>query len=55
MLMFSLIPNQQLLIDDSKKNIEGWIENGGTGLIFDSTIDEDTNEKVRSLNFLIKR
>ena len=50
-----IIPNHQLLIDDSKKNIKGWIENGGTGLIFDSTIDNDTHEKVRSLEFLIKR
>lgn len=50
-----IIPNQQLLIDDSKKNIDGWIENGGTGLIFDSTIDKNTQVKVRSLDFLIKR
>lgn len=50
-----VIPNQQLLIDDSKKNINGWIENGGKGLIFDSSIDSDTNEKVKSLEFLIKR
>lgn len=50
-----VIPNNQLLIDDSKKNIKGWIENGGKGLIFDSTIDNDTDEKVKSLEFLIKR
>lgn len=50
-----VIPNHQLLIDDSNKNINRWIENGGKGLIFDSTIDSDTNEKVRSLEFLIKR
>ena len=50
-----VIPNHQLLIDDSKKNIKRWIENGGIGLIFDSTIDNDTDEKVKSLEFLIKR
>lgn len=50
-----VIPNHQLLIDDSKKNIKRWIENGGRGLIFDSTIDNDTDEKVKSLEFLIKR
>lgn len=50
-----VIPNHQLLIDDSKKNIKRWIENGGKGLIFDSAIDNDTDEKVKSLEFLIKR
>lgn len=50
-----IVPNNQLLIDDSPKNIRRWIENGGKGLIFDSTIDSDTNEKVKSLEFLIKR
>lgn len=50
-----VVPNNQLLVDDSKKNIEGWIANGGRGLIFDSTIDSDTSEKVNSLEFLIKR
>lgn len=50
-----IIPNGQLLIDDSKKNIIGWKENGGTGLIFDSSIENDTNDKVKSLEFLLKR
>lgn len=50
-----IVPNNQLLIDDSKRNIKKWIENGGRGLIFDSTIDNDTNDKVKSLEFLIKR
>lgn len=50
-----IIPNKQLLIDDSKKNIKGWIENGGTGLIFDTSIENNTNGKVKSLEFLIKR
>lgn len=50
-----IIPNQQLLIDDSPKNIKQWIENGGKGLIFDPTIESDTNGKVRSLEFLLKR
>ena len=42
-------PNGKLLIDDSKKNIRLWIENGGQGFIFDKTIPEDTNNKVKSL------
>lgn len=50
-----VIPNNQLLVDDSKKNIYRWIENGGQGLIFDSTIDYDKEDKVKSLEFLIKR
>jgi len=50
-----VIPNNQLLVDDSSKNIKSWIENDGKGLIFDSTIDNNTNEKVKSLEFLIKR
>ena len=50
-----IIPNTQLLVDDSPKNINSWIENGGVGLIFDPSIDHDTYEKVRSLEFLIKR
>lgn len=50
-----IVPNNQLLIDDSKRNIKRWIENGGRGLIFDSTLECNTNEKVKSLEFLIKR
>ena len=50
-----IIPNNQLLIDDSEKNIREWIENGGSGLIFDSTIDKNAHGRVRSLEFLIKR
>lgn len=50
-----VIPNNQLLVDDSKINIYRWIENGGQGLIFDSTIEHDSENKVRSLEFLIKR
>jgi len=49
-----IIPNQQLLIDDSKNNIKRWIENGGKGLIFEPTIERDNTEKVRSLEFLLK-
>ena len=50
-----IIPNTQLLVDDSSKNINGWIENGGVGLVFDPSIDHDTYRKVKSLEFLIKR
>lgn len=50
-----IIPNNQLLIDDSNGNINNWILNGGKGLIFDPTIPENTERKVKSLEFLIKR
>lgn len=50
-----IVPHNQLLIDDSKKNIKGWIENGGQGLIFDETMLEINKSKVKSLDFLLKR
>lgn len=50
-----VIPNRQLLIDDSKKNISGWIANGGSGLIFDKSITDNSDVKVKSLEFLLKR
>ena len=50
-----IIPNGQLLIDDSKKNIREWKENNGSGLIFDKVIDNNTKDKVRSLEFLIDK
>ena len=49
-----VIPNNQLLIDDSPKNIHGWIDNGGRGFIFDSSISENVENKVKSLEFLLK-
>lgn len=42
-----ILPNEQLLIDDSEKNITGWINNGGNGLLFDLN-----REKI--INCLIK-
>lgn len=50
-----VLPNGQLLIDDSKRNIHGWIDNGGVGFIFDKTLSEDTNDKVKSLEFLLRK
>ena len=50
----AVIPNGQMLIDDSEKNIKYWIENGGIGLIFDEEIEENTIHKVKSLEFLLK-
>ena len=48
-----IIPNNNLLIDDSKKNIEEWIKNGGQGLLFDKTLKKDEIAKVRSLKLLL--
>lgn len=50
-----IIPNGQILIDDSNKNIYQWKENGGLGYIFDKSLNENTLEKVKSLEFLLKR
>lgn len=50
-----ITPNNQLLIDDSEKNIRLWTENGGEGCIFDKTISENKDNKVRSLEFLLRR
>ncbi len=50
-----VIPNGQLLIDDSVKNVKLWVENGGNGLIFDRDISCDTDNRVNSLKLLLKR
>ena len=50
-----VIPKKQLLIDDSQKNIDGWINNGGKGILFDETIPKNTDKKVKSLEFLLGR
>lgn len=44
-----IILNGQILVDDSKKNINGLIDNGGVGYIFNSSLQCNTKEKVRSL------
>lgn len=49
-----VIPNGQILIDDSKKNIKLWKENGGKGYVFDKNISNNTCNKVKSLEFLLK-
>ena len=48
-----IIPNGQTLIDDSKKNIELWNENGGNGLVFGKIISDNKEGKVKSLEFLL--
>lgn len=50
-----IIPNNQLLIDDYEKNVLDWIAAGGQGYIFDEKIEQNTNKKVKSLEFLLKR
>lgn len=50
-----VIPNGQLLIDDSVKNVKLWVENGGNGLLFDRNISCDTDNRVNSLKLLLKR
>ncbi|NMA50415.1 MAG: hypothetical protein GX951_00995 [Mollicutes bacterium] len=50
-----VIPNGQILIDDLKKNVRLWNENGGNGLLFDKNLSNDTDGKVKSLEFLLRR
>lgn len=50
-----IIPDNQLLIDDYEKNVLSWIASGGRGYIFDENIEQNTNRKVKSLEFLLKR
>ncbi len=49
-----VVPNGEILIDDSIKNIKGWINNGGIGYVFDESILENDKAKVKSLDFLLK-
>ena len=49
-----IIPNNQLLIDDSSKNINGWVQNGGVGMIFDEKLKVNSKTRVRSLEFLLE-
>ncbi len=49
-----IIPNGQVLIDDSAKNIAEWIGHGGKGYIFEPNISNNTLKKVKSLEFLLK-
>ena len=49
-----IIPNGQVLIDDSAKNIAEWISHGGKGYIFEPNISNNTLKKVKSLEFLLK-
>ena len=50
-----ILPNEQLLIDDSEKNIIGWINNGGNGLLFDENLTKNNKTRVKSLEFLLRR
>ena len=47
--------NGEILVDDSYKNIDDWINNGGTGILFDESCDCQTQNKVKSLEFLLRR
>ena len=43
-----------MLIDDSSKNINGWVQNGGVGMIFDEKLKVNSKTRVRSLEFLLE-
>lgn len=48
-----IIPNGQILIDDSNENIRGWNQNNGIGILFDKDFKGSSKKKVRSLDFLL--
>ena len=50
-----VIPNGQILIDDSRRNIYGWNNHCGNGILFNKNIECSTNDTVNSLEFLLKR
>lgn len=49
--------NNELLIDDSMKNINDWNNNGGKGVLFTEKVEnnvENSVDTVNSLDFLLK-
>lgn len=46
--------NNEILIDDSLKNITDWNENCGKGILFDPYDKYPVKKKVKSLEFLLK-
>ena len=49
-----IVPNRDdLLIDDSKKNIDDWISSGGIGMCFCENLSNNEKGKVKSLKFLL--
>lgn len=44
-----------MLIDNSNKNIDGWVKNGGIGVVFDKNAEVDSKNRVKSLEFLLRR
>lgn len=52
----AFIPSKEsLLIDDSKKNVKEWANAGGLGYLFDPEDKSDEQQKVKSLEFLLRR
>ena len=46
---------ESLLVDDSMKNIKEWTSHGGAGYLFDPEDKHDAKQKVKSLEFLLRR
>ena len=50
-----IIPtNNDLLIDDSQKNIDDWIAHGGIGIQFCEDLGEKEKTRTKSLKFLLQ-
>lgn len=47
--------NNEILVDDSPKNIDNWNKFGGYGILFEENCEVETKNKVKSLEFLLKR
>lgn len=49
-----ILPNEQLLIVNSEKNITGWINNGGNGLLFDENLTKNNKTRDKKSRVFIK-
>lgn len=47
--------NNEILVDDSQKNINDWNINGGNGVLFEESCTFETATKVKSLEFLLRK
>ena len=47
--------NNEMLIDDSLKNINDWNLSGGNGILFDEKGISNEKKKVKSLDFLLRK
>ena len=44
-----------ILIDDSEYNIKEWREAGGVGILFNSKLSTNTDDKIKRLDYILKK